>query len=150
MLYLTAIATALAISCPMVAADWGWPEDAFVVANSGATCNGLILSYSADKAADYCNALVEDGCHGGALALNPGSITFAANKDVDCKEAGPKDTKQCQEAFEHVISNIGRWGGPGATLSAQMYVYNHNGDQAGAIGVVGGCLPINPVGITLY
>ncbi|RBR24371.1 uncharacterized protein FIESC28_02861 [Fusarium coffeatum] len=149
MRYSTIIASAVAAFSPMVAADWGWPEDPFVTGTCAATCNGLALAFTRDKVKDYCNELVKDGCHGGVASLYPGAVTFAANGDIDCKDTGPRDVTQCQEAFEHVILQTKRWGGPGATLSAQMYVFNHNGDQAGAVGVTGGCIPIDPLNVGL-
>ncbi|KAJ4245966.1 hypothetical protein NW762_013710 [Fusarium torreyae] len=145
MRYSTTLATTLAIFSPLAAADWGWPEKPFTVAQCGPSCNTSPPSYSDDKVADYCNELVKDGCHGGLVTLPPGAITFAANRDIDCKDTGPRDVEQCQKAFKAAFLDDASWVGPGQARSRQMYVYNHNGDQAGAIGVTGGCIPIDPL-----
>ncbi|KAG9251895.1 uncharacterized protein F5Z01DRAFT_738767 [Emericellopsis atlantica] len=147
MRYSTILATASAVFAPLAAADWGWPEDPFVLQKCAATCNGLAPTFSRDKVTDYCNALVNDGCHQGVVSLFPGSVTFAANRDIDCKETGPRDLLQCQEGIETAVLNTPRWGGPGGTAASQMYVYNHYGQQAGAIGITSGCLPIDPLNL---
>lgn len=61
MRYFTIIATAVAAFSPMVAADWGWPEDPFVTGTCAATCNGFAVAFTRDKVKDYCNELVKDG-----------------------------------------------------------------------------------------